>query len=234
MERKFRNATAAYEHAATLGFQPLATELRLARANAQAGDTTAALTHLRTAAQSGFAAALANNEPGLEPIRHSAEYVRILSDAERVRYPCRDVHTFDFWAGTFDTNPWAQPNAPPSGVATNTREYDGCVIVEHFDGGPAGTHGTSISFYDANRKVWRMVWNDDRNGSNDFEGSYSDGAMRFLGWVLDANGKRILAKNTLVNVAPDTVRQFYQTSPDSGKTWVTLGDGRYVRRATPK
>jgi hypothetical protein len=230
MQHKFRDAAGAYEHAASIGFQPLAAELRLARTYAQLGDTTSGLAHLRAAARVGFTPALADNEPALAPLRGTPEYARILVEAERGRYPCRDVHTFDYWAGTFDTNPWGQPNAPPTGVATNTREYNGCVIVEHFSGGAGGTQGMSMSFYDVNRKAWRMVWNDDGNGSNDFEGTFSDGAMHFTGWVLDANGKRILARNTLVNVSPDTVHQFYQTSPDSGKTWVTLSDGRYVRR----
>lgn len=228
--RKFRDALEAYQHVATLGFQPLAVELRLARTYTELDDTASALAHLSAAARLGFQASLADSEPAFAPLRRSPAYARIVADAERVRYPCRDVHTFDYWVGTFDVGAWGLPNVPPTGTTTNTREYDGCVIIEHFNGGPGGTHGTSMSFYDVNRKVWRMVWNDDANSSNDFEGTYSDGAMHFTGWVLDANGKRILARNTLVNVSPDTVHQFYQTSPDSGKTWVTLGDGRYVRR----
>jgi tetratricopeptide (TPR) repeat protein len=227
---QFRDALGAYEHVATLGFQPLAVQLRLARTYTELQDTTSAFAHLRAAARLGFQAFVADSDPAFAPLRRSTGYARIVADAERTRYPCRDVHTFDYWSGTFDVNPWGLPSAPPTGVATNTREYDGCVIVEHFTGGSTGTHGMSISFYDVNRKVWRMVWNDDNNSSNDFEGTYSDGAMHLTGWVLDGSGKRILARNTLVNVSPDTVHQFYQTSPDSGKTWVTLGDGRYVRR----
>ena len=75
-----------------------------------------------------------------------------------------------------------------------------------------------------------MVWNDDDNRSNDFEGSYRDGAMRFEGWVLDADGKRLLARNVLENVAPDTIRHIYSTSVDGGKTWTVKSDGRFVRR----
>jgi hypothetical protein len=48
----------------------------------------------------------------------------------------------------------------------------------------------STSSYDINRHEWRMVWNGDDNHSNDLEGSYRDGAMRFEGWVLDSTGKR--------------------------------------------
>jgi hypothetical protein len=145
------------------------------------------------------------------------------------RYPCRSVHTFDFWVGTFDAAPWNTPDAPPTGELHNTREYEGCVIVERWMG-KRGSAGMSIGFYDVNRHVWRMVWNDDSNQSNDFEGRYYDGAMRFEGWVLDPNGNRLLARNVLQDVAPDTIRHIYSTSADSGKTWIVRSDGRFVRR----
>jgi hypothetical protein len=35
------------------------------------------------------------------------------------------------------------------------------VIVEHFSVVGNGTHGMSMSFYDVNRKVWRMVTSPD-------------------------------------------------------------------------
>src|SRR5437868_11887180 len=97
------------------------------------------------------------------------------------RYPCRAVHTFDFWAGTFDSGPWDQTK-PFTGQLHNTREYEGCIIVERWTGN-AGGAGMSMAFYDVHRHAWRMVWNSDSNQSNDFEGSYHDGAMRFQGWV---------------------------------------------------
>jgi len=149
--------------------------------------------------------------------------------AEDSRYPCRTVHTFDFWAGDFDATPWNEPNGPVRGHLHNTREYDGCVIVERWEGA-AGSRGMSMSFYDENRHLWRMVWNGDDNRSNDFEGSYRDGAMRFQGWILDADGKRVLASNVLQEVSPDTIRHIYSLSADGGKTWVVKSDGRFVRR----
>lgn len=144
-------------------------------------------------------------------------------------HPCQAVHTFDFWVGDFDATPWKEPAAPVRGHLHNTREYEGCVIVERWDGAN-GFHGMSMSFYDVNRRVWRMVWNGDDNQSNDFEGSYRDGAMRFEGWVLDAAGNRLLASNVLENVSPDTIRHIYSTSADGGKTWVIKSDGRFARR----
>jgi hypothetical protein len=149
--------------------------------------------------------------------------------AEDSRYPCRAVHTFDFWVGTFDATPWDQPTAPSRGELHNTREYEGCVIVERWTSAK-GSGGMSMAFYDANRKNWRMIWNDDSNSSNDLEGTYSDGAMRFTGWVLDKDGKRLLVSNVLENVSPDTIRHIFSVSEDDGKTWVVKSDGRFRRR----
>ena len=149
---------------------------------------------------------------------------------DEARYPCRSVHTFDFWVGNFDARPWNQPeSAPSTGQLHNTREYDGCVIVERWDGAN-GFHGMSMSFYDVNRRVWRMVWVGDDNQSNDFEGAYRDGAMRFEGWVLDGAGKKLLARNVLQNVSAGTIRHTYSTSADGGKTWLIRSDGRFTRR----
>ena len=147
---------------------------------------------------------------------------------ESVRYPCRAVHTFDFWVGDFEASPWNGPAAPARGHLHNTREYEGCVIVERWESAN-GSKGMSMAFYDISRRAWRMVWNGDDNASNDLEGSYVNGAMRFEGWVLDADGKRLLASNILENVSPDTIRHTYSTSSDGGKTWVVKSDGRFTR-----
>jgi hypothetical protein len=149
---------------------------------------------------------------------------------DSIRYPCREEHAFDFWVGDFDSTLWSDPSPSPSirGHLHNTREYEGCVIVERWEG--ASSRGMSMAFYDVNRRVWRMVWNGDDNQSNDFEGAFRDGAMRFEGWVLDADGKRLLARNVLENVSADTIRHVYSISTDEGKTWIVKSDGRFLRR----
>jgi hypothetical protein len=158
----------------------------------------------------------------------AATSVPAQTTATDARYPCRAVHTFDFWVGTFDATAWDQPTAQPTGQLHNTKEYEGCVVIERWQG--TGSAGMSMAFYDVNRRVWRMVWNDDANQSNDFEGSFRDGAMRFDGWVLDRDGKRLLASNVLQEVSPGVIRHIYSTSADDGKTWAVKGDGRFVRR----
>jgi hypothetical protein len=106
------------------------------------------------------------------------------------------------------------------------------VIVERWTSPKSA--GMSMSSYDANRHAWRMVWNDDSNSSNDFEGSYLDGAMRFKGWVLDSKGNRLLARNVLQNVSSGVIRHIYSVSADEGKAWEVKSDGRFLRRQTPE
>jgi hypothetical protein len=149
--------------------------------------------------------------------------------SDPARYPCRAEHAFDFWVGDFDATPWNGPASPIRGRLHNTLEYEGCVIVERWEG-TSGSRGMSMSFYDVNRRAWRMVWNGDDNQSNDFEGRYENGAMRFEGWMRDASGKRVLARNVLENVSPDTIRHVYSISADGGKTWDVKSDGRFARR----
>lgn len=222
------DAVSAYGHAISVGFQPVQAEFRTARIYAKQGNTKAAIDHLRPVATAGVDPSMFDKEPAFASLRGTPDFAAVAKLAGDTRYPCRNEHTFDFWVGDFTTAPWNQPNAQTGGELHNTREYEGCVIVERFSSPSNG--GMSIAFYDANRKVWRMIWNDDANSSNDFEGSYHDGAMRFEGWVLDAEGNKMLARNVLENVSPDVIRHIYSTSSDGGKTWVVRSDGRFARK----
>lgn len=146
-------------------------------------------------------------------------------------HPCRAHRDFDFWVGDFEARKWDEPNGAVRGRLHNTLEYGGCVIVERWEGAPGRGRGMSMSFYDTSRRAWRMIWMGDDGGSNDFEGSYRNGAMRFEGWILDDGGKKLLASNVLENVSPGVIRHVYSESPDGGKTWNVRSDGRFVRIA---
>ena len=76
----------------------------------------------------------------------------------------------------------------------------------------------------------RQVWVADGGSSLDYTGEFRDGAMRFEGWTQAPNGARVLQKLTFFPIHADTVRQLFETSADSGRTWQPGFDGRYVRR----
>jgi hypothetical protein len=158
-----------------------------------------------------------------------------------VRFPCRTLpaaRQLDFWIGDWDVTPWLAPpasNPPLLGVNRVEPILEHCVLLESWQGGgPSPSGGKSMNFWDTNRSQWRQVWVADGGGSLDYAGSFTGGAMRFEGWTLSPNGSRVLQKLTFFPVAKDTVRQLFETSIDSGKTWQPGFDGRYVRAPRPQ
>lgn len=143
-----------------------------------------------------------------------------------------EARQFDFWVGDWEVTAWQQPPGPNMRVLGTSRIellLEQCLVMEHWTSGN-GRGGKSMNFWDINRKKWRQVWVADVGGSLDYEGEFRDGAMRFDGWTLAPNGGRVLQKLTFFAVARDTVRQLFETSADSGRTWKPGFDGRYVRR----
>ena len=151
------------------------------------------------------------------------------------RYPCRymaEAKQFDFWIGTWDVTPWQVPSPTPQqqmGVNEVHPILEHCVLLENWKGARGG-EGKSFNYYDTNLKKWRQIWMADGGGALDYTGEFRDGAMRFVGWNLDPQGRRVEQKLTFFAIARDTVRQLFEASPDGGKTWKPTFDGRYVRR----
>jgi hypothetical protein len=143
-----------------------------------------------------------------------------------------EAHQFDFWLGEWDVTPWqAPPSSNPRVIGTNRIEalLEHCLIMENWLSGAARA-GKSMNFWDRNRQKWRQVWVADGGGSLDYAGSFTDGAMRFEGWTLAPSGGRVLQKLTFFPISKDTVRQLFETSADSGRSWQPGFDGRYVRK----
>jgi quercetin dioxygenase-like cupin family protein len=153
----------------------------------------------------------------------------------RAPSPCPSAavnHQLDFWIGSWNVTPWTiGPNTPPGAGGTNVVEQDleQCLLVENWRAGN-GSRGRSFNFYDINSKKWRQVWVAEGGGSLDYAGEFRDGAMRFEGWTLGANGKKVLQRLTFTPYGKDTVRQTFTSSTDDGKTWPVGFDGRYVRQ----
>lgn len=150
-------------------------------------------------------------------------------------HPCpgmTEARQFDFWIGTWDVTPW-QVAAPTPAQQMGVNEVhpilEHCVLLENWKG-TRGGEGKSFNYYDTNLHKWRQIWMADSGGPLDYTGGFRDGAMRFVGWNLDAKGNRLEQKLTFFAIAPDTVRQLFEQSSDGGKTWKSTFDGRYVRR----
>jgi hypothetical protein len=231
---RFRDAASAYRQALNLKFQPAQSELRLARVLARLHDNDSAVVHLENVTKAGIVVELLNTEPDFDSLRHFPRYAALVDSLETASYPCRqmpETKQFDFWLGDWNVTPWGSAATVSMGrpaINRVTMELEHCVIHEHWTSSTGAT-GESINFWDPNRRAWRQIWMDTHQWSLDYEGQYRDGAMRFAGWSLGPDGSRRLEKLTFFNVAPDTVRQLFQQSTDSGKTWNVTFDGRYVR-----
>lgn len=153
---------------------------------------------------------------------------------ERRAAPCRDgveTRQFDFWIGQWVVTPWGAPaSVPPIGRNTISAQLEHCLLLEEWTAADGST-GKSFNFWDVNRKAWRQVWTAGDGQSLDYEGRFSDNAMRFTGWTLNASGARVLQKLTFFRISADTVRQLFEASSDDGTTWRNTFDGRYVRAA---
>ncbi len=143
-------------------------------------------------------------------------------------HPCHDrpeAHQLDFWIGQWDVT--------SGGKVAGTNDVhpilEHCVVFENWSGAGGG-NGKSFNFYDASRNVWRQVWVADSGGVLELTGGFEDGAMRLHGEARMRDGTRALQRLTLTPLAPDTVRQLWESSSDGGATWKPVFDGLYVRR----
>jgi tetratricopeptide (TPR) repeat protein len=231
-QHRFTSAIPAFERTSLAGFQRQASEFRMTRAYALLGRTDSALVHLQRAADAGIAPALVSAHADLASIRGETGYARIVQQLDDARFPCRrgdEAHQFDFWVGEWAVTLWqSDPSTAPVGHNNISADLEHCVILEAWTP-TAGGKGRSINFWDTNRHAWRQVWISADGGSLDYEGQFTDGAMRFTGWTLGADGRRVLQKLTFFGIAADTVRQLFEASDDGGTTWKSTFDGRYVR-----
>ena len=172
-----------------------------------------------------------------ESLKRQAQWKVTLEAFDAVVFPCRHdprFRQFDFWVGDWDVRPTGQAAAGPPARNTVTLDDNDCVITEHWSS-PSGSVGQSFNIFDRSYGVWRQTWVDNIGGQHDYRGRLVDGNMVFEGDTPAPNGQlgRVPTRLTFFNLGPDSVRQFSQTSTDSGRTWQTSYDLTYVRRKAP-
>jgi tetratricopeptide (TPR) repeat protein len=104
----------------------------------------------------------------------------------------------------------------------------GCTILEQYTT-PLGYEGTSLNFYDAQRKLWHQTWIDNQGGA-----LYLEGALKGDSMVLSTTaGKDSIQRITWTPLDDGRVRQHWEATTDAGKTWATVFDGYYAKHAAP-
>lgn len=233
---RYQDAIDAYAKASKRGSSPFATELRFAQAYARLGNKASAFTHLDSAvkvAPVGMLPSVVANDRELASLSGDAHFKTVVQKLTEARYPCLsapEAQQLNFWVGQWDVAPWNVPPGTPNNVAGTNDVHpmlQNCVIYENWTGAGGG-EGKSFNFFEPSTKRWRQVWVADGSGTLDYAGSFRDGAMRFEGKTVTPNGY-IMQKLTLTPFGKDTVRQTFEASSDSGKTWNVTFDARYVR-----
>jgi hypothetical protein len=150
--------------------------------------------------------------------------------------PCREQamgRALDFWIGD-----WIVSNVDGGKAGENRVErlMGGCAVVENWHGVAPGDDGMSLFSYDARRRRWDQVWvtpDTARPGGlkhKTMTGVLHGNAVRFDGTIQTAKGPMI-DRTTLTPWRGGRVRQTIQWSTDGGKTWKTVFDAFYDRKA---
>jgi hypothetical protein len=138
--------------------------------------------------------------------------------------PAEVRRQFDFWVGDWSVT----VNGQHAGDNRIDRILEGCALLENWTG-EGGMSGKSLNFYDPVRERWHQTWVDDRGGSLDLDGTFSDGHMVLSGSKQDKTGKTTINRITWTALPSGQVRQVWETSSD-GKSWTVAFDGLYSRK----
>jgi hypothetical protein len=133
---------------------------------------------------------------------------------------------FDFWIGNWDV---FGPAGKKVGESRIESFAGGCGVAEFWSATSKVT-GRSLNMYDALDSQWHQSWVDSSGSRLLLDGQFKDGQMVLRGESAAAAGAS-LRQQVSWRLNPDgSVRQFWQTSADGGKTWSTAFDGKYVRK----
>lgn len=230
---RYDEAIQAFNQAIQRNYQPVtAVMMRIARAQSMKNNGPAALDMLQNAADNGFAnLVLLQNDNDFAVARNDPRWGKILRQVDLNGKPCltdRRYRTLDFWIGDWAVTNFG--NGAPAGENDVHASLDGCLIIENWtpSNGNRG-RGKSLNFFDATTERWRQVYITDTGTVLDFTGEPRDGAMHFTR-NYQLNGRRIQERMVFTPLEGGDVHQNWELSPDDGRTWQPLLNGRYIRK----
>lgn len=219
LDARFVNGSAFGLAPAASFAQPVTVQLRYSPANAPIGLTEDRLsvhnlTGQQWSAAAGSAIDTATNvasgtivTTGIVGVRMSAPLATCVGASHR---------EFDFWLGRWA---FSAPGAFP-GIDSLSSDTFGCVMDENFvDQGGTRAHG--ISFFVPATGLWYQTYVDTQGGRLLLRGSLVGGEMI----LRDPTNLRL----RWTSVGANVVTQTFESTPDGGTTWVTLGVGTYGR-----
>lgn len=142
--------------------------------------------------------------------------------------PCSqpEFNQFDFWVGEWDAT-WSDTLHGSNNI---TKDYGGCVIIEHFDSAPAGQFkGMSVSTYNVKTGNWQQTWVDNNGAYLDFVGGW-DGSQMVLSRSFERNDSTIYQRMVWHDIAENSFLWNWENSLDNGQTWNLLWQIDYQRK----
>lgn len=144
--------------------------------------------------------------------------------------PCSsdEYRQLDFWVGHWDAMWLDAEGNELHGTNNITRELDGCMIFEQFDGNPGGPLlGRSMSMYVGRLGVWKQVWMDNSGAYLPFTGGPE--GDRFV-LVMDRPTEQAPhLRMVWENISEDSFDWRWQASQDAGETWADQWHIMYTR-----
>ena len=97
--------------------------------------------------------------------------------------------------------------------------------------GKGGSDGESFNIYNPSTRTWHQTWVDNSGLLAQFDGALTpQGAMLLEGPGRTPTGAPARSRMTFTPLPDGSVRQRWEFSADSGKTWTQAFDGIYRKR----
>jgi len=216
----YATARALYQAAVTTNPKDYRAWYRLARIAVAQGKPAEALSDLNSFSNaSPVPAAAYRNDAIFAPFRTLPGYDAFVSSLEQKQYPCRfdpTARAMDRWVGKWTvTNP-----SGPGGSSIVERDFDGCVIVEHWTG-QFGERGMSLTSYDTSAHRWVQHYVSDKGTATDYSGAAGESSVVFTAAGPTAQSK---TRMTYTFLGDGRVEQRFDASIDGGVTWTPNSD----------
>jgi hypothetical protein len=132
---------------------------------------------------------------------------------------------FDFWLGKWKVT---DPQSKPVGTSEISRASEGCAVREQWTSA-SGQGGMSINYYDEADQQWHQDWVGADGMILHLRGRLKDGAMVMTGESKGTRGM-IINRITWTPLPEGKVKQQWETSLNTGKTWTIAFVGIYEKQ----